>query len=199
MTADDIVLALLRCLPLSQPESELFSPAVLVPTIESEAEAYAVTDSERAFVFKQNSFDGAERPATMPTPSLSAPFTPPVKKEVPLPAGWVEVQTLGGKTYYYNKELKTTAWSVETIERMRAQKQELCAGTKAEDAKAPDTQAAATVTSDDPSCPGMQAVQEVVPLPAGWVERHTLGGRAYYYNEELRTTAMKRPTSAKAR
>ena len=220
MTADDFVLALSRCLPLNQPDSQLFSPAVLAPIIQPEAEAYATTESEKATGITQNSFDGAERPATTSTPLTSAPFTstgitsftPPVQ-ETPLPAGWVEFQTLGGKTYYYNKELKTTAWKrptagvvssetvaapIDPIKRMRAQKQELCTGTKAEDAKALDTQAAATVTSDDPSYSGMQAVQEEVPLPAGWVEFQTLGGKTYYYNEQLKTTAWKRPTAIKA-
>lgn len=134
-------------------------------------------------------------------------------QEAPLPAGWVERQNwLSGRTYYYNEEDRTTAFTRPTVEGGSAQQ----VGSKQSALVAPEGAPAGAVHLDDtagtedgvaasaqavPAAPtasvhpsaGM-AVQEA-PLPAGWVELWTLGGRAYYYNEEKKTTAMKRPTA----
>ena len=144
--------------------------------------------------------------APTPPPKVPIPGRQPdttVKEDASLPAGWAELQTLGGHAYYYHSELRTTAWKRPTAEFHRQQeelaKEAAAAEAKAKAMAAPDDIATAlgvwVHVLHTPMPSADMAVEEVAPLAAGWSELHTLGGATYYYHKESRTTAWTRPTA----
>jgi len=105
--------------------------------------------------------------------ALHAPAAPEPDADMavevaPLAAGWAELHTLGGRPYYYHEESRATAWTRPTAEEGPA--------------KVVTTQAADG--SVEP------------PLPAGWYELQTLGGRTYYYHKDQKRTVWTRPTAS---
>ena len=154
---------------------------------------------------KQTTWIRPSEPApTAPVdPAPTAPKgSAPAEEE--LPAGWAELQTLGGHAYYYHKESRSTAWTRPTAEfhrQMEEKAKKAEAKAKAKAKAVPDDVATALgdwVHALHAPPPSADTAVEAAPLPAGWTERQTLGGRAYYYHEESRATAWTRPTAKDA-
>lgn len=129
-----------------------------------------------------------------------------------LPAGWERREDNLGRTYYVDHNTRTTTWTRPSQHYSeQAQRTQLEANMQMErrahqsrmlpedrtGANSPDSQQARTPPSHNASAVSMMATGATTPgsgdLPAGWEQRYTPEGRAYFVDHNTRTTTWVDP------
>lgn len=129
-----------------------------------------------------------------------------------LPAGWERREDNLGRTYYVDHNTRTTTWTRPSQHYSeQAQRTQLEANMQMErrahqsrmlpedrtGANSPDSQQARTPPSNNTSAVSMMATGATTPgtgdLPAGWEQRYTPEGRAYFVDHNTRTTTWVDP------
>lgn len=155
---------------------------------------------------------------TLPPAASGRSFSAFEDNQGRLPEGWERREDNLGRTYYVDHNTRTTTWSRPTatynaqaqrsameaqtqVERTRHQQRTLpedrTGASSPSQTEQPPPVSAPSAASSNPQAASMMALgattQGTGELPAGWEQRHTPEGRAYFVDHNTRTTTWVDP------